>query len=128
MASTDCTVTAVNAMVETRERRRLLQEKPALMRGLCALLSVEYEEDVDHAELLQVALVAVSNLISDEWWVHDILRTEGQAGVEKADAIRLSYSHALELALGYCSSRSLHSHPSHPLPPDTIAPTRCPAR
>ena len=110
------------AMVETRERRRLLAEKPELMRGLCALLSVEYEEDADHAELLQVALVAVSNLLSDEWWVHDILRTEGQAGVEKADVIRRNYSLALELALGYCSSRSLHSHPSHPLPPDTISP------
>ena len=109
------------AMVETRERRRLLTGKPELMRGLCALLSMEYEEDVDHAELLQVALVAVSNLISDEWWVHDILKMEGQAGVERAEAIRRSYSHALELALGYCSSRSLHSHPSHPLPPETIA-------
>ena len=104
------------AMVETRERRRLLAAKPGLMRGLCALLSVEYEDDLDHAELLHVALVAVTNLLSDEWWVHGLLRSEGQAGMEKADAIRRSNSRALELALGFCSSPALHSHPQHPLP------------
>ena len=103
-------------MVETRERRRLLAEKPGLMRGLCSLLSVEYEDDVDHAELLHVALVAISNLVSDEWWVHDILRTEGKAGLDKAEAIRHSNSQALELALGFCSSPALHSHPQHSLP------------
>ena len=109
------------AMIETRERRRLLAAKPGLMRGLCALLSVEYEDDTDHAELLHVALVAITNLISDEWWVHDLIKLEGQAGLEKAEAIRQSNNQALELALGFCSSPVLHSHPQHPLPPRATA-------
>ena len=109
------------ARAETLERRRLLAAKPGLIRGLCALLSVEYEDDVEHAELLHVALVAASNLLSDEWWVHDLLRSEGQAGLAKADAIRHSNSRALELAQGFCSSPVLHAHPSHSLPPNATA-------
>ena len=109
------------AMVETRERRRLLAQKPGLMRGLCALLSVEYEDDVDHAELLHVALVAISNMLSDEWWVHDSLKNAGQGALEKAEAIRHSNNVALEVALGLCSSPVLHSHSQHTLPPHATA-------
>ena len=83
---------------ETKERRRLLASKDGLVRGLCALLSLEYEEDEEHCELIQVALVALTNLLSDEWWVYAVLDVEGAEGLRRAQELRHSSSKALRAA------------------------------
>jgi hypothetical protein len=104
---------------ETRERRRLLAAKPGLMRGLCGLLALEFEEDDEHCELIQLGLVSISNLLSDEWWVHERLRADGDGGLRRAEETRRSNAKALSLAKHLCPSVSvLHAHPPCRLSPE----------
>ena len=104
---------------ETRERRRLLAGKPGLMRALCGLLALEFEDDDEHCELIQLGLVSVSNMLSDEWWVHERLRAEGEQGLRMAEETRRSNARALSLAKHLCPSISvLHAHPPHRLSPE----------
>ena len=83
---------------ETKERRTLLSRKEGLVRSLCSLLSLEFEEDEEHCTLMQVALVSITNLLSDEWWVYSVLNTAGPAGLKRAEEIRRSSSKAMEVA------------------------------
>ena len=83
---------------ETKERRAILARKEGLIRSLCSLLSLEYEEDEEHCTLMQISLVAVTNLLSEEWWVYSLLNTKGPAGLRRADEVRRSSTKALEIA------------------------------